>query len=336
MSAAQPPVQPDGAPIAPIVLQRAAEWMARLWSDDVSAADTAACAAWRAAHPEHERAWARLQRFAQQFEALPREVARGALAPAPVLAMRIAGRRRALQLLGLIAAGGGTALLALETSLWQRATSDYRTAVGETRAIVLSDSTKLVLDTASAIDVRYSNSERRIVLRAGAILVTNTHESAARYRPLLVETTQGTATALGTRFSVRSNDGISRVAVFEGAVALQPAHAEARTLHLQAGQGAGYTRHAVLEVASVNDSAAAWAHGSLVAERMRLDELLAELGRYRHGVLRCDEAIAGMRVTGVFSLRDTERSLANLALSLQVQLRYRTRYWVSVGPRRAA
>ncbi|MCC7595918.1 FecR domain-containing protein [Janthinobacterium sp. FW305-129] len=329
--------QLDGAPIAPAALQRAAEWMARLWAEDASAADADACAAWRAAHPEHERAWARLQRFSRQFDALPREVARGALAP---VQPRTTGRRRALQLLGLIAAGGGTALLAHEAGLWQSTGmsmgSDYRTAVGETRAIVLADGTQVVLDTASAIDVRYGAGERRIVLRAGAILVTSAHEHAAVYRPLLVATPQGTATALGTRFSVRLGDGVSQVAVFQGAVALQPARAGAKSLHLQAGQRAGYTRLAVQEVASVEDSAAAWAHGSLVAERMRLDDLLAELGRYRHGVLRCDESIAGLRVTGVYSLRDTDRSLANLALSLPVQLRYRTRYWVSVGPRPAS
>lgn len=325
--------QPDGAPIAPAVLQRAAEWMARLWAEDASAADADACAAWRAAHPEHERAWARLQRFTQQFEALPREVARGALAPVPP---RATGRRRALQLLGLIAAGGGTALLAHDSPLWQRTASDYRTAVGETRAIVLADGTQLVLDTASAIDVRYGAGERRIVLRAGAILVTSAHEAAAVYRPLLVETPQGTATALGTRFSVRRGDGASRVAVFQGAVALQPSQDGAAPVHLQAGQRAGYTRHAVHDIGMVEDSAAAWAHGSLVAERMPLGELLAELGRYRHGVLRCDESVAGLRVTGVFSLRDTDRSLANLAASLPVQLAYRTRYWVSVGPRPAS
>ncbi len=325
--------QLDSAPIAPAVLQRAAEWMARLWSDDASVADADACAAWRAAHPEHERAWARLQRFTQQFDALPREVARGALAPVP---RHATGRRRALQLLGLIAAGGGAALLTQESDVWQRAASDYRTAVGETRAIVLADGTQLVLDTASAIDVRYSASERRIVLRAGAILVTSAHETAPVYRPLLVATPQGTATALGTRFSVRLDDDASQVAVFQGAVALQPVRDGAPALHLQAGQQAGYTRHAVHDVAGVEDSAAAWADGSLVAERMRLDQLLAELGRYRHGVLRCDASIAALRVTGVFSLRDTDRSLANLALSLPVQLRYRTRYWVSVGPRQAS
>ena len=327
--------QLDSAPIAPAVLQRAAEWMARLWAEDASAADADACAAWRAAHPEHERAWARLQRFARQFEALPRDVARNALTPSP---RHATGRRRALQLLGLIAAGGGTALLTHETDLWQRAASDYRTAVGETRAIVLADGTHVVLDTASAIDVRYGANERRIVLRVGAILVTSAHETAPVYRPLLVATPQGTATALGTRFSVRLDDGESRVAVFQGAVALQPLQPMrdgAPALHLQAGQQAGYTRLEVQDVTSVENSAAAWADGSLVAERMRLDELLAELGRYRHGVLRCDESIAGLRVTGVYSLRDTDRSLANLAASLPVQLVYRTRYWVSVGPRQA-
>ena len=33
----------------PATVQRAAEWMARLWSGEASAADQAACAAWRAA-----------------------------------------------------------------------------------------------------------------------------------------------------------------------------------------------------------------------------------------------------------------------------------------------
>ncbi|MDN2710011.1 FecR domain-containing protein [Janthinobacterium sp. SUN118] len=323
----------DSPPIAPAVLQRAAEWMARLWAEDASAADADACAAWRAAHPEHERAWTRLQLFARQFDALPREVARGALAPPQ---RQATGRRRTLQLLGLIAAGGGTALLAHESDLWRRAASDYRTAVGETRAIVLADGTQLVLDTASAIDVAYSAGERRIVLRAGAILVSSAHETAPVYRPLLVATPQGTATALGTRFSVRLDGGASTVAVFQGAVALQPAQDGAESVRLRAGQRAGYSRLAVQDIGSVEDSAAAWAHGSLVAERMPLGELLAELGRYRHGVLRCDARIAGLRVTGVYSLRDTDRSLANLALSLPVQLVYRTRYWVSVAPRFAA
>lgn len=323
----------SATPIAPAVLQRAAEWMARLWSGEASEADAAACAAWRATHPEHERAWARLQRFEQQFDSIPREVARGALSGKPRHARP--DRRRVLQVLGLIASGGGAALLAHETGLWQQATADYRTAVGETRAIVLADGSQVVLDTASALDVVYTASERRIVLRAGAILVESAPDKAAIYRPLLVQTAQGTATALGTRFTVRSGDGVSDVAVFEGLVELRPLHESASAVRLPAGMRGSYTHHAAQANGQAEASAAAWTRGSLVAERMRLADLLAELARYRHGVLRCDERIAGLRVTGVYSLRDIDRSLANLALSLPVELAYRTRFWVTVRPRRA-
>lgn len=37
-----------------------------------------------------------------------------------------------------------------------------------------------------------------------------------------------------------------------------------------------------------------------------------------------------MKVSGVFSLRDTDRSLQNLVLGLPVAVVYRTRYWVTV------
>ncbi|OYO29339.1 hypothetical protein CD932_17485 [Janthinobacterium sp. PC23-8] len=316
--------------------------MARLWSGDASEADTAACAAWRAAHPEHERAWARLQRFEQRFDTIPREVARGALSGAPRDRDRgrdrnqDQDRRRVLQVLGIVASGGGAALLAHETGFWQRTTADYSTAVGETRAIVLADGSRVVLDTASAIDVLHGASERRIVLRAGAILVESAPDKAASHRPLLVQTAQGTATALGTRFMVRSFENVSEVAVFEGMVELRPLHEAAAAVRLPAGMRGSYSRHAAQANDKADDSAAAWTQGSLVAERMRLADLLGELARYRHGVLRCDERVAGLRVTGVYSLRDIDRSLANLALSLPVELAYRTRFWVTVRPRRVA
>jgi transmembrane sensor len=83
-------------------------------------------------------------------------------------------------------------------------------------------------------------------------------------------------------------------------------------------------------------SAAASTKGVLVADNLRLDELLAELARYRPGLLRCDAAVAGLTVNGVFSLRDTDRALRNLALALPVQIVARTRYWSRCKPPPAA
>lgn len=72
----------------------------------------------------------------------------------------------------------------------------------------------------------------------------------------------------------------------------------------------------------------AWLRGLPPAERMRLDALLAELSRYRPGILRCGETVAGLRVTGSFQLDDTDAALALLAQALPVRIERRTRLYI--------
>ncbi|KAG1060900.1 hypothetical protein G6F40_018041 [Rhizopus arrhizus] len=76
--------------------------------------------------------------------------------------------------------------------------------------------------------------------------------------------------------------------------------------------------------------------GVLYANQLRLDAFASELGRYRSGVLRCDPEIAHLRISGAFQLNDTDAVLAALPATLPVQVRYRTAYWVTIGPREAA
>jgi len=59
---------------------------------------------------------------------------------------------------------------------------------------------------------------------------------------------------------------------------------------------------------------------------------VAELARHRPGVLRCSPEVAGLRVSGALSLRDTDAALHALADRLPIAVRRLTRYWVSVGP----
>lgn len=323
------PADGPATPVDAAVVARAAAWMSRLWSGEASAADQAACAAWRAAHADHERAWQGLQVLQARFDDLPPAAARSAL-----LAPAAARRRKVLRLLGLAAVGSGLTLALRETDTWQLAAAEHATATGEVREVELPDGTRLVLGTASAVDLRFTGRERRLILRVGEILVTTGHGPAAGHRPFLVQTAQGTVRALGTRFSVRQEEAFSRVAVFEGAVEIRPGSPDAEALLLAAGQGASFSRETALPAAAVEDSAAAWTQGRLVAERMRVADFVAELSRYRPGVLRCDPAVADLRVTGVFSLRDTDRALANLSLGLPVEIIYRSRWWVTVRGRR--
>ncbi|MFM2089374.1 MAG: hypothetical protein RLZZ237_4243 [Pseudomonadota bacterium] len=314
--------------ISPAIVQRASEWMVRLWADDASDADRAACERWRAEHPHHELAWRRLQSFDDKLSSAPREVARHVLrepAPAAFLA-----RRRALQILGLAVTAGGAAYLLGGSEHWQIAMAGHSTVTGEIRTITLADGSQVMLSSASAIDVDFDQQERLIVLRAGEILVTSALDPAPTYRPLRVQDRHGIVQALGTRFTVRQEADSSHVAVFEGAVDVRPAHAPGIAVRVNAGQGAAFSANAVQAPASVPESAAAWTQGLLVADGMRLDTLIAELARYRPGLLRCDPAVGHLKVNGVFSVRDTDRALHNLTRVLPVDLVSRTRYWVTV------
>jgi transmembrane sensor len=132
------------------------------------------------------------------------------------------GRRKALRALGFVAMAGGTAYVLRNTSAWQAALADYSTATGEIRHVTLSDGTRLTLDTASAVDVRFDAVARLVALRSGTLLAsTAPHPDkggpGGAARPFLVQSPQGTVRALGTRFTVSRDGPVSHVAVYQGA-----------------------------------------------------------------------------------------------------------------------
>jgi transmembrane sensor len=314
--------------IDPVVVRHAAKWMARMWSGNPSAEDQAACDAWRQADPEHERAWQRLQVMEGKLTGMPQDVARHALLQ-PAMDV-VASRRKTIRLFGLLLGVGGVTYGMQQGTAWQLASADYSTATGEIREVTLPDGTHIILNTASAIDVRFDERERRIVLNAGEVFIATAPDNVATKRPFLVQTKQGIVEALGTRFTVHDAGDIAHVAVYEGAVAVTPRYTGALPVRINAGQQSSFSAQQADEPTETHVHAIAWTHGTLVAENMRVDEFVANLSRYRHGVLRCDPAIAGLQVTGVFSVKDTDRALDNLTLALPVEVVYRTRYWVTV------
>jgi len=321
----------DDSSIDPGIVQRASLWMARLWSDEASAADRAACAAWRAAHADHERAWQRLRDMEEQLVNLPRRAARRVLLEAPPAR---AARRAVMRTAVLALLAGGTLYTVRRSDTWQLATADYATGTGEIRDIVLPDQTRLVLDTRSAVDVRYTQAERAVLLRTGRVHASTAADPAPWQRPFFIECPAGVVQTRDAHYSVRrvdGGDGLAEVAVYQGEVDVIPRHGSAR--RLSAGLCARFSDTAIDVAQPLPDATEAWIRGTLVAEHMRVIDFLAELARYRSGLLRADPALGNLRVTGVFPLGDTDRALANLAQGLPVDVRYRTRYWVTVAPR---
>jgi transmembrane sensor len=313
---------PDGA-----LLKEAADWVMAFQYGSAEERDREAFERWRQQSPAHREAWSRAETVLGTFAHVPSQIGKDTLG-----ALQRVKRRRSLRMLGALMLAAPAGWLAWRQLPWQEWTADVATATGERKSMQLADGTQLVLNTQSAVDIVFTPAERRIRLHAGEILVTTHRDPSPVYRPFVVETGQGVVQALGTRFSVRRlDDAISRVAVFQDAVEIRPSAGSVR--RLQAQEQADFDAGGVRSPTPVERSAALWEQGMLLASDMRLADVLAEMGRYRHGVLRCDPRVAGLRVSGAIALGDTDVGLALLERSLPLRVERTTRYWVTVLPR---
>lgn len=316
-------------------LRQAAEWFAMLGAGDAGEQDRARWRAWHDGRAEHRYAWQRVQAISGRL-ALP-EGERTAAEAALDAAHQAGRRRRAIKALAMFGVTTATGWTAWQSLLGQSALAglgaDYQTGTGETAEFALADGSRLWLDTASAADARFSPALRRIVLRAGRVLVETAVRAGPPAGPLVVDTAEGRLRALGTRFAVQQFDGATEVAVYAGRVEVRPSDAAGESRIVEPGQQLRFTRGAIAAPQGAGAAGEAWARGVLLADNLPLPDFVAELARYRRGLLRCDPALAHLRVAGGYPLRDPDRALAMLEAALPVRVRQRLPGWVVVEAR---
>lgn len=309
------------------VVEAAARWYVSLQDGEPSDNKRRDWAAWLQADASHRQAWERLQGLERQWRHLPADLA------VPVLnqAQR-ASRRKLLKTLAFTATTASLGWIAFDQSPWRAWLASYRTEVGQQGRVLLADGSVMDLNTDTAVDVAHGDHERVLHLHRGEIAIST--RADVRARPFIVQTAQGRITALGTRFSVRQQSGTTLVTVAEHAVEVRPSSTSAsRAVRVQAGQQLLFSANRAEPVQAANPYQDAWAKGLLVVLDWRLDDFLAELGRYRRGHIACDPRVAGLKLSGAFKLQDTDAILANVVASLPVQVRHFSRFWASVGPR---
>ncbi|BAN50439.1 FecR domain-containing protein [Metapseudomonas resinovorans] len=311
----------DRSRIAPAAAEQAVEWLVEQQSGDFSEPRRQAWQEWRAADSEHERAWQRIESVNRGLRGLDTTLAMAALgAPAR------RSRRDALKLLMLCALAGGGVIGLRDSEPLLALRSDEATDVGERRALRLLDGSRLELNTASAVDIRFDAGQRWIEMRQGEILLDGARDS----RPLRIHTPQGLIETMGGRLNVRILGRSSQVSLFDGDADLIK---DGQRQSLRPGQRANLSPMRIETAGSASEDSVAWTQGMLVASGMRLDDFLAELGRYRRGHLGCDPQVAGLLISGSYPLDHTERILAMLPKALPVEVHSLTRYWVKVHPR---
>lgn len=314
-------------------MAEAAAWRIRLTEAGVTG--SSAFEMWLAADPANEIAWRRVATGWDLFGELASspellEARRGALGRA-----RDAGRQRwrPRRLLGVAAAAAAIAALAVGLLSWQLAQPDvYRTGLGERRTVTLADGSRLSLDAATEVRVKYSRQTRDLWLESGQARFDVAHEPE---RPFSVTAGSERVVATGTAFAIDMVGPRIMVALIEGHVVVisngspdeklghAGSNAHARRVELRAGeQLVALSSGAPPRIQAVNVShATAWQNGQLVFEDEPLSSVLDRLSRYTTRSLRVkDERTARLRVSGVFNADNLDGFVETISQYLPVRV----------------
>lgn len=196
----------------------------------------------------------------------------------------------------------------------------YATAPGQRRDVILSDGSRVTLNTASLIEVRYSAERRDVKLLAGQALFQVARNPD---RPFVVSARDRQVTALGTAFDVWiQGDGRLQVLLVEGHVRVDPVHprgiariipALART-DLTAGEQFLVDPSGDADVVTADvERDTAWNRGVLIFRNDSLGDAVREVNRYSLVPIVVDDPeIASLKVSGIFPTASREDFLAAL------------------------
>ncbi len=317
-----------------VVHSEACAWIAQLESGDMSEADREELRQWIARSSSHEAA---IKEYAELWSGLD---SLGLLHPT-YEAVRKERRDIFKSLSGVwwrkpqfVIGAMASAVMLIVTSAWivlaplQPKTEELvvATAIGEARAVELSDGSSINVNTASNMQVNYGRRERIVHLMHGeAVFSVATDEQ----RPFVVRAGQQTVKAIGTEFSVRLVGDEVKVVVTEGMVEIaqaalaanreqklspDPAATEGSdnpmpTAVLVQGQSASATREGVRTIEAIDlDQVAqrlSWRNGVLDFSGETLTYAVGEVERYTaYEIEIADADLANLRVGGVFRLSD--------------------------------
>ena len=284
--------------------EEAAAWLVRLQRGALSPGEREAFDLWienpynAVSYARVEAAWDR----AARLNALPRNAYDG-----KSLGEGVSRRLFAASAAATVVAGG--AIWALNRP------RVYSTDVGGQRTVTLPDGSVMNLNTASRVEVAFTEGARNIRLLKGEVLFDVAKNPL---RPFIVQAGDAAVRAVGTAFNVRLREKIVEVTVTEGVVAVRDVNtaSDAHEHRVGAGRGvmAGPGAIADLELApEAVQQRVVWTQGVIDLNGQTLEQAAAEFNRYsRQKIVIGDAAIASMRVGGTFHTDEADKFLAAL------------------------
>lgn len=199
----------------------------------------------------------------------------------------------------------------------------YATAIGERERLTLADGSQIELNTDTVLRTQINAHQRNIWLDRGEVYFEVTHNAK---KPFVVMVAGHRLVDIGTKFVVRRDTGQFRVAVLEGAVALDDGKGGGEKLlkpgdvAIASGGRIALTRKTQ---AALADSMG-WKRGVLVFDATPLAEAVHEFNRYStRKLVIADPQTAALTIDGTFPSNNAQAfiRLAQAVLGLTVKER---------------
>jgi len=287
----------------PVEIQaEAAAWIARLHGVDRTHEDDRSFRRWMAANELHARAFEKMTELWNAAAALESTVlqnrARGDVAGH-------GGARRGASRMLAFSGALLAAFVIVFLGVFHFDDDAIATRVGERRTLTLEDGTRLTLNTATRLQVQYTDTRRQVALETGEAFFEVARQPQ---RPFIVTTDNGAITAVGTTFAVRSLDHKTEVTLVEGKVTVvAPLQAPQPPFVLIPGERLtlAAARKPAVDHPAV-DKVTAWRQGLITLDQTQLKDAIGEMNRYSPIKLVMEQPNEmNVRVSGVFQAGDS-------------------------------
>jgi transmembrane sensor len=188
----------------------------------------------------------------------------------------------------------------------------YSTGRGEQTAVILPDSSQILLNHTSEVLISQTGGERRVSLKGEAFFrVRRTGE------PFLVATEAGTVRVMGTEFNVRVRGDLLEVALLRGSVSVSSVGSNrdssvvlspGQTLSVPRGQAPGRPE------GILHGKYPGWLHGKLFFQKASLTSVCREIeSKFDVTVAIRTPRLAQETITGAVDARTAEAALGTIA-----------------------
>ncbi len=308
-------------------IEAAIDWLVRLQGDAVTESDWQDFDGWLTASPAHAEAYDAALAFDQRLDLDARLADRASeaasfVAPtAKVIPLRPTRRAWLWPAAATLAAAVVAGAVLLPNALMGGREATYVTGVGEHKTIALEDGTRIELNAASRLTVRFERNARHVQLGDAEAFFDVAKDPR---RPFLIEAGDTQVRVVGTQFDVRRRDGRVAVTVQRGLVEVRPDLPSGATpFRLRPGQGLSHVEGQAddVRVAAVAvDEVMGWRQGRLIYRDRPLSEIVGDLNRlFPRPVKLGDDRAADMRLSGVLIVDEQDAMVDRLSHLLPVR-----------------